>query len=89
MVGIIGMCGVDVLDTDGASLEQFDPSLVEQKDKLEKDARREFEEILASRLNLPAEMESLIQDVVNKNSSTQVENVEFERNETEDTGKAI
>ena len=68
------------------STEQFDHNLALQKKNLEKDVRSELEELLAKRRNLAREMEPLIQDMVNKKSSSQAENVEFERNDTEDTG---
>ncbi|KAJ8655438.1 hypothetical protein O0I10_008932 [Lichtheimia ornata] len=69
---------------DGLGREQFDHRLASQKDSLEKDVRSEIQEVLAKRLNLTAEVEPLIQDMVNKKSS-QAENVEFETSDAEDT----
>lgn len=71
------------------SIEQFDHNLLSQKDTLEKDARSELDEMIAKRLNFPGEMEPLIQDMVNKKSSSQAENVEFESSDAEDTGNGI
>lgn len=70
------------------SIEQFDHRLASQKDSLEKDVRSEIQEVLAKRLNLTAEVEPLIQDMVNKKSS-QAENVEFETSDAEDTGNGM
>lgn len=80
---------MDRLGTDMGSIEQFDHNLLSQKDTLEKDARSELDEMIAKRLNFPGEMEPLIQDMVNKKSSSQAENVEFESSDTEDTGNGI
>ncbi|KAI7878593.1 hypothetical protein K492DRAFT_208853 [Lichtheimia hyalospora FSU 10163] len=71
-------------DLDGLGREQFDHNLALQKKNLEKDVRSELEELLAKRRNLAREMEPLIQDMVNKKSSSQVENVEFARDDIED-----
>ncbi|CDS12871.1 hypothetical protein LRAMOSA05055 [Lichtheimia ramosa] len=74
-------------DLNGLGCEPLDHNLLSQKDTLEKDARSELDEMIARRLNFPGEMEPLIQDMVNKKSSSQAENVEFESSDAEDTGE--